>query len=140
MSALCVGLRCRTSPNLAPTYLGFPVQPALAYCCSCPLPGPPFLPPTIIPAPPPASWAYASGEYHSNNQTMAKLLHKAIGLGDGSASDPEAYKAYQQHFVESPVAVLRDCLEVNSDRKPIPLEQVGRAWGTRRGGHALWGV
>jgi hypothetical protein len=33
-----------------------------------------------------------AGEFHSNNQTMAKLLHKAIGLGDGSKADPEAYK------------------------------------------------
>ena len=35
------------------------------------------------------------GEYHANNQQMAKLLHKAIGLGKGSNADPEAYKAYQ---------------------------------------------
>jgi hypothetical protein len=35
------------------------------------------------------------GEYHANNQTMAKLLHKAIGLGDGSKADNEAYKSYQ---------------------------------------------
>ncbi|KAG2445645.1 hypothetical protein HXX76_000255 [Chlamydomonas incerta] len=64
------------------------------------------------------------GEFHSNNQTMAKLLHKAIGLGNGSAADKEAYKAYQQHFADSPVAVLRDCLEFKSDRGPIPIDQV----------------
>ncbi|PNH05786.1 Ferredoxin-dependent glutamate synthase 1, chloroplastic [Tetrabaena socialis] len=64
------------------------------------------------------------GEYHSNNQNMAKLLHKAIGLGAGSAADPKAYKAYQQHFVEAPVAVLRDCLEFKSDRPAIPIDQV----------------
>jgi glutamate synthase (ferredoxin) len=37
----------------------------------------------------------SKGEYHSNNQTMAKLLHKAIGLGAGSEADPDSYKAYQ---------------------------------------------
>ncbi|KAG2493454.1 hypothetical protein HYH03_008271 [Edaphochlamys debaryana] len=64
------------------------------------------------------------GEFHSNNQTMAKLLHKAIGVGNGSAADPEAYKAYQQHFVDAPVAVLRDCLDFKSDRSPVPIDQV----------------
>ncbi|GLC45038.1 Ferredoxin-dependent glutamate synthase 1, chloroplastic/mitochondrial [Pleodorina starrii] len=64
------------------------------------------------------------GEYHSNNQEMAKLLHKAIGLGNGSQANPEAYKAYQQHFAEAPVAVLRDCLDFKSDRAPIPIDQV----------------
>jgi hypothetical protein len=56
------------------------------------------------------------GEYHSNNQTMAKLLHKAVGLGDESKASQEAYKAYMQHFVDSPVAVLRDCLEFKAGR------------------------
>ena len=56
------------------------------------------------------------GEFHANNQTMAKLLHKAIGLGDGSKASADAYKAYMQHFVDSPVAVLRDCLEFKQAR------------------------
>eukprot|EP00200_Dunaliella_tertiolecta_P000313 CAMPEP_0202365904 /NCGR_PEP_ID=MMETSP1126-20121109/16736_1 /ASSEMBLY_ACC=CAM_ASM_000457 /TAXON_ID=3047 /ORGANISM="Dunaliella tertiolecta, Strain CCMP1320" /LENGTH=1645 /DNA_ID=CAMNT_0048960861 /DNA_START=31 /DNA_END=4971 /DNA_ORIENTATION=+ len=64
------------------------------------------------------------GEYHANNQTMAKLLHKAIGLGKGSQANPEAYKAYQEHFEQSPVATLRDCLEYNSDRPPIDISEV----------------
>lgn len=64
------------------------------------------------------------GEFHANNQTMAKLLHKSIGLGAGSVADKEAYGAFQQHFKESPVAVLRDCLEVKSDRAAIPIDQV----------------
>ncbi|GIL47362.1 hypothetical protein Vafri_4198, partial [Volvox africanus] len=64
------------------------------------------------------------GEYHSNNQEMAKLLHKSIGLGNGSNANPEAYKAYQRHFLEAPVAVLRDCLEFKSDRAPVPVDQV----------------
>jgi len=66
----------------------------------------------------------AKGEFHSNNQTMAKLLHKSIGLGAGSAADPAAYAAYMQHFKEAPVAVLRDCLELKSGKAPIPVDQV----------------
>jgi glutamate synthase (ferredoxin) len=64
------------------------------------------------------------GEFHSNNQTMAKLLHKSIGLGAGSAADPAAYQAFMKHFEQSPVAVLRDCLELVSDRSPVPIEEV----------------
>ncbi|GIL70387.1 hypothetical protein Vretimale_3573 [Volvox reticuliferus] len=64
------------------------------------------------------------GEYHSNNQEMAKLLHKAIGLGNGSNANPDAYEAYQRHFQEAPVAVLRDCLEFKSDRTPVPIDEV----------------
>lgn len=52
----------------------------------------------------------AKGEYHANNQTMAKLLHKAIGLGSGSAADASAYEAYMAHFESAPPHVLRDCL------------------------------
>jgi len=39
--------------------------------------------------------ARLQGEHHANNQTMAKLLHKAVGLGDKSKPNPEAYAAYQ---------------------------------------------
>jgi len=66
----------------------------------------------------------AKGEYHANNQTMAKLLHKSIGLGQGSEADPESYKAYQQHFREAPITTLRDCLDFKSDRQPIALSEV----------------
>jgi len=31
---------------------------------------------------------------------MAKLLHKSIGLSNGSAADPDSYEAYQRHFKE----------------------------------------
>jgi len=39
--------------------------------------------------------SHVQGEYHANNQTMAKLLHKAIGLGKGSEANPASYAAYQ---------------------------------------------
>jgi glutamate synthase (ferredoxin) len=64
------------------------------------------------------------GEYHANNQAMAKLLHKAIGLGGQGASGQAAYDAYVQHFKAAPVHVLRDMLELKSDRQPIPVEEV----------------
>ena len=57
---------------------------------------------------------------------MAKLLHKSIGLG-GKERDDESYDAYMQHFKEAPVTVLRDCLELKSDRAPIHIDQVESA-------------
>ena len=62
-------------------------------------------------------------EYHGNNQEMSKLLHKAVGLG-GGAADPAAYAAYMEHRSAAPTTTLRDCLEIASDRKPIPIDQV----------------
>lgn len=38
-------------------------------------------------------------------------------------------QAYKQHFAESPAAVLRDCLELVSDRKPISIDEVEPAAG-----------
>lgn len=63
------------------------------------------------------------GEFHANNQVMSKLLHKAIGLG-GAGADTELYAAYQQHFEESPVATLRDMLEIKSGREPVDISEV----------------
>lgn len=72
------------------------------------------------------------GEYHANNQTMAKLLHKAIGLG-GKASagkqqqQSEFYDAYLRHFEEAPVHVLRDMVDIQPAGPPVPLESVESA-------------
>lgn len=63
------------------------------------------------------------GEYHANNQTMAKLLHKAIGLG-GKDSDASAFQAYMEHFEQAPVKVLRDLVELHTGLEPIPIEEV----------------
>ena len=62
-------------------------------------------------------------EFHGNNQEMAKMLHKAIGLGGGAAA-PGAYELYQANLAKAPVATLRDMLDVVSDRAPIPVDQV----------------
>jgi glutamate synthase (ferredoxin) len=64
------------------------------------------------------------GEYHANNQAMAKLLHKAIGLGGQGTAGQAAYDAYTQHFRDAPVHVLRDMLELKSGNMPIPIEEV----------------
>ncbi|KAK4769055.1 hypothetical protein SAY86_027205 [Trapa natans] len=59
------------------------------------------------------------GEYHGNNPEMSKLLHKAVrqkSLG--------SYSVYQQHLSNRPVNVLRDLLELKSDRMPIPVGKV----------------
>lgn len=64
------------------------------------------------------------GEYHANNQAMAKLLHKAIGLGGKGIGPQEAYDAYLKHFEDSPVHVLRDMLELKSDKPAISIDEV----------------
>eukprot|EP00244_Chara_vulgaris_P002120 TRINITY_DN135_c0_g1_i2.p1 TRINITY_DN135_c0_g1~~TRINITY_DN135_c0_g1_i2.p1 ORF type:complete len:1782 (-),score=343.10 TRINITY_DN135_c0_g1_i2:689-5836(-) len=59
------------------------------------------------------------GEHHGNNPEMAKLLHKAI-----REKNAEAYAYYQEYLANCPVHVLRDMLELKSDREPIPIEMV----------------
>ncbi|UZQ53588.1 glutamate synthase-related protein [Trichothermofontia sichuanensis B231] len=60
------------------------------------------------------------GEYHMNSPEMAKYLHKAV-------ADPKTvdhYALYQRYLQERPVTALRDLLDFQSDRAPIPLEAV----------------
>ncbi|DBA68490.1 TPA: Ferredoxin-dependent glutamate synthase 1, chloroplastic/mitochondrial [Trebouxia sp. C0005] len=64
------------------------------------------------------------GEYHANNQQMAKLLHKAIGLGGKKAAPMEAYQAYENHQNNAPVAVLRDALRLEPVGPEIDLDEV----------------
>lgn len=64
------------------------------------------------------------GEYHANNQQMAKLLHKAIGLGGKGAAPMEAYQAYENHQNNAPVAVLRDALRLEPIGPEIELDEV----------------
>ena len=67
------------------------------------------------------------GEHHVNNQAMAKLLHKAIGLGGKGSAGQSAYDAYMAHFAASPASVLRDCLDLVPVGAPIPIEEVESA-------------
>lgn len=62
------------------------------------------------------------GEYHGNNPEMSKLLHKAV-----RQKSENAYSIYQQHLANRPVNVLRDLLELKSDREPIAIGRVESA-------------
>ncbi|KAJ3683812.1 hypothetical protein LUZ60_014039 [Juncus effusus] len=59
------------------------------------------------------------GEYHGNNPEMSKLLHKAV-----REKSDNAYTIYQQHLSNRPVNVIRDLLELKSERQPIPIGKV----------------
>ncbi|MDZ8106086.1 MAG: glutamate synthase large subunit [Nostoc sp. DedQUE12a] len=60
-----------------------------------------------------------NGEYHMNSPEMVKALHKAL---DGKNYDH--YEVYKQHLQGRPVTALRDLLDFQGDRPPIPLEEV----------------
>jgi glutamate synthase (ferredoxin) len=60
------------------------------------------------------------GEYHMNSPEMSKALHKAVA--DGKNYDH--YKLYMQLLQKRPATALRDLLDFNSDRAPIPIEEV----------------
>jgi glutamate synthase (ferredoxin) len=60
-----------------------------------------------------------SGEYHMNNPAMTKLLHKAV-----ETQQYDHYEIYRQQLSGRPVAALRDLLDFESDRTPIPLAEV----------------
>ncbi|MFM7447359.1 MAG: glutamate synthase-related protein [Leptolyngbyaceae cyanobacterium] len=59
------------------------------------------------------------GEYHMNSPEMAKYLHKAV-----TTRQYDHYTLYQKYLEERPLTALRDLIEFNSDRCPIPVEQV----------------
>ncbi len=59
------------------------------------------------------------GEYHMNSPELVKALHKAV---DGKKYDH--YAVYKQYLHNRPVTALRDLLDMDYDRSPIPLEQV----------------
>lgn len=59
------------------------------------------------------------GEYHGNNPEMSKLLHKAV-----RQKSETAYSIYQLHLANRPVNVLRDLLQIKSDKPPIPVGRV----------------
>ena len=63
--------------------------------------------------------ARADGEYHFNSTDAVKYLHKAI-----YDQDYDHYKLYEEHLSKRPPTSLRDLVEFNSSRKPIPVEDV----------------
>ena len=59
------------------------------------------------------------GEYHMNSPEMAKALHKAVG-----DNNYDHYEMYHKYLQERPATALRDLLDLNPDRSPIPLAEV----------------
>lgn len=60
------------------------------------------------------------GEYHMNSPEMSKALHKAVA----AQKNYDHYEVYKQHLQGRPVTALRDLLDFQSDRSPIPIEEV----------------
>ena len=65
---------------------------------------------------------FKTGEYHHNNQPLIKTLHQSI-----RNHDYNLFNLYEQSVKSRPPTTLRDTLEFNSNRKPIPLDQVESA-------------
>jgi glutamate synthase (ferredoxin) len=66
---------------------------------------------------------YQKLEHHQWNPPMSRLLHKA--LRDSPEKEGfDLYKTYQENVEGTPVSVIRDMLEIVSDREPIPLDEV----------------
>lgn len=73
------------------------------------------------------------GEYHMNSPEMAKALHKAVTSfksenGNGKVTEDQTaydhYQVYKQQLENRPITALRDLLDFQSDRPPIPLSEV----------------
>jgi glutamate synthase (ferredoxin) len=60
------------------------------------------------------------GEYHMNSPELAKALHKAVASPDNY----DHYNVYKKHLQNRPLTALRDLLDFQSDRSPIPVEEV----------------
>ena len=60
-----------------------------------------------------------SGEYHAFSPAVVKALHKAV-----REESFEAYEAYSALVADHDPATIRDLLDIDSDRKPMPLDEV----------------
>ena len=72
---------------------------------------------------------FKRGEYHGNNPELAKVLHQAVRSVNGDQNGStvpgyDHYQTYQKYLEGRPVSALRDLLDFNSDREPIPVEEV----------------
>ena len=57
------------------------------------------------------------GEFHMNNPDMSRALHRAV-----RNKEPLAYEEYRRQIMDGrPVTAIRDLLDFDSDRQPIPL-------------------
>jgi len=62
---------------------------------------------------------YTGKEYHHNAPPMTKILHKAI-----RTKDVDQYKLFQESIKSAPLSVLRDLIDIKSDRKPVDISEV----------------
>uniref|UniRef100_A0A7S2DXM1 glutamate synthase (ferredoxin) n=1 Tax=Haptolina brevifila TaxID=156173 RepID=A0A7S2DXM1_9EUKA len=67
---------------------------------------------------------YQKLEHHQWNPPMSRELHKALRSADVEGDGLDMYNLYKDNVKKTPVSVIRDMLEIESDREPIPLEEV----------------
>jgi len=67
---------------------------------------------------------YQKAEHHGWNPPMARDLHKALRSADVKGEGFDFYKTYMEVVETSPTTVIRDLLEIKSDRESIPLDEV----------------
>jgi glutamate synthase (ferredoxin) len=62
---------------------------------------------------------YTGKEYHHNSPAFSKILHQAI-----RTKDVDQYKLFQDSIKSAPLAVLRNLIDIKSDRKPVDISEV----------------
>jgi glutamate synthase (ferredoxin) len=67
---------------------------------------------------------YQKLEHHGWNPPMSRELHKAIRSADVKGEGLDFYKTYNENVKNAPTTVLRDLLEIKSDREPISIDDV----------------
>ncbi|MGD1859124.1 MAG: glutamate synthase-related protein [Leptolyngbyaceae cyanobacterium] len=59
------------------------------------------------------------GEYHANTPALTKMLHKAL-----ESKQYDHYEVYREQLKGRTPTALRDLLDLQSDRTPIPIDEV----------------
>jgi len=66
--------------------------------------------------------AMPKGEYHMNTPALTKALHKAL-----ESKEYDHYEVYKAQLEGRTPTALRDLLDLNSDRTPVPIDEVESA-------------
>ncbi|MDF5721719.1 MAG: glutamate synthase large subunit [Rhizonema sp. PD37] len=64
------------------------------------------------------------GEYHMNSPELAKALHKAVQSNQQTENGYDHYAVYQKYLQNRPITALRDLLDFQTERSPIPIAEV----------------
>lgn len=59
------------------------------------------------------------GEYHAYNPDVIRTIHEAV-----ENNDRDSYREFQKLVDERPTTVLRDLIDIKSDRQPVSVEDV----------------